>query len=123
MSKVMIIDDEPFILMMLDDKFRREGFEVVSTRVSVGAYELARDERPDLIIVDWMMPEISGLEVCRQVKSDPDLSHIPIFILTARGRSEDEEKGLKCGAEKFITKPFSPQQLLSLVKQEIGRNR
>lgn len=119
LKKVLVIDDEPFILMMLEDKFKRAGLKVVALRSTVGALDVIRTEKPDLIILDWMMPEISGLELCRKIKSDAELAAIPIFMLTAKGQAEDERRGLECGAAKFITKPFSPKALLATVLEHL----
>ncbi|MDP2168109.1 MAG: response regulator [Thermodesulfovibrionales bacterium] len=121
MSKVIIIDDEPFILMMVEDKLKRAGIKVVTLRESVNAVDVIRKESPDLIILDWMMPEVSGIEVCRRLKADPDLAAIPIFMLTAKGQEEDEKQGLICGVERYITKPFSPKVLLDHVLETLGR--
>jgi two-component system phosphate regulon response regulator PhoB len=119
MGKVLVIDDEPFILMMLEDKLKRSGFAVVTSRESVNALELVRKERPDVIVLDWMMPEISGIEICRQLKADPELSSIPVFMLTAKGQEEDEKKGMKTGANRYITKPFSPKALVEIIEKEL----
>jgi two-component system phosphate regulon response regulator PhoB len=120
MKKVVIIDDEPFILMMLEDKLTRAGLQVVTSRESVTALETIRNVMPDLIILDWMMPEMSGIELCRLIKADPEVAHIPLFMLTAKGQEEDEKLGLKCGVARYITKPFSPKALLDLVQGELG---
>ncbi|RMG73952.1 MAG: response regulator [Nitrospirae bacterium] len=120
MAKVMVIDDEPFILMMIEDKLKRAGLQVVTLRESKGAIERIRQERPDLIILDWMMPEISGIEICRTLKNDPELSDIPVFMLTAKGQEDDERLGLNTGVERYITKPFSPRSLLEIVLERIG---
>jgi DNA-binding response OmpR family regulator len=122
-KKVVVIDDEPFILMMVEDKLKRAGLSVVASRESVNAYEIVKRERPDLVILDWMMPEISGIEVCRRIKDDPDLSHITIFMLTAKGQEEDEALGIKAGVAKYITKPFSPKVLLDDVLGALGLER
>jgi len=119
-KKVVVIDDEPFILMMVEDKLKRAGLSVVASRESVSAYDIVKRERPDLVILDWMMPEISGIEVCRSIKKDPELAHIPIFMLTAKGQEEDETLGLKAGVAKYITKPFSPKVLLDDVLGILG---
>jgi two-component system phosphate regulon response regulator PhoB len=120
MKKVVIVDDEPFILMMLEDKLTRAGIQVITSRESVTALETVRSINPDLIILDWMMPEMSGIELCRLLKSDPELEHIPVFMLTAKGQEEDENLGMKCGESRYITKPFSPKALLDLVQKELG---
>lgn len=123
MSKVMIVDDEPFILMMVEDKLKRAGLEVIALRESVTALQVARAEKPDLIIMDWMMPEVSGIEVCKQIKADEQLKSIPLFMLTAKGQEEDERLGLSAGADRFITKPFSPKALLEQVLEALGREK
>lgn len=120
MKKVVIVDDEPFILMMVEDKLTRAGLKVVTTRESVTALDLVKKEMPDLVILDWMMPEISGIEVCRRIKADPEVSHIPVFMLTAKGQEEDEKLGIVSGVKKYITKPFSPKALLKDVSDELG---
>jgi two-component system phosphate regulon response regulator PhoB len=123
MSKVMVIDDEPFILMMIEDKLKRAGIEVVAIRESVGAVEVIRTEKPDLIIMDWMMPEVSGLEVCRALKADDELKDIPIFMLSAKGQEDDIKRGLESGVARYLTKPFSPKALLEVVEEELGKKR
>lgn len=123
MSKVVVIDDEPFILMMVEDKLKRAGLQVIALRESVGAMDVIRRELPDLILLDWMMPEMSGIDLCRQLKADPDLAHIPIFMLSAKGQEEDEKRGFECGVKRYITKPFSPKVLLAIVQEELGLDK
>lgn len=117
MKKVVVIDDEPFILLMIEDKLRSDGIHVVALRSSINAVEVIRKEKPGLVILDWMMPEISGIEVCRSLKQDPETSGIPIFMLTAKGQDADEQLGLRCGVARYITKPFSPKALLEMVQE------
>jgi len=121
MSKVIVIDDEAFILMMIEDKLAKAGFKVVTLRESVNAISVVKNEKPDLIILDWMMPELSGIELCKILKSDPDTAHIPIFMLTAKGQEADEQLGFKCGVARYITKPFSPKALLEMIEEAIGK--
>jgi two-component system, OmpR family, alkaline phosphatase synthesis response regulator PhoP len=120
MSKVMVIDDEPFILMMIEDKLKKANIAVITMRESRSAVEVIKREKPDLIILDWMMPEISGIDLCRILKSDPDLRDIPIFMLTAKGQDSDEQLGMRCGVTRYITKPFSPKALLEMVQEITG---
>lgn len=120
MKKVVVIDDEPFILMMIEDKLRNARIEVVTLRSSVNAVEVIRKEKPGLVILDWMMPEISGIEVCRALKQDSETADIPIFMLTAKGQDADEQLGLRSGVARYITKPFSPKALLEMVQEVIG---
>lgn len=120
MPKVMVVDDEPFILMMIEDKLKKAGFDVITSRQSKGVTDVIRTENPDLLILDWMMPEVSGIEICKDLKSDKDLSNIPIFMLTAKGQEDDEKLGLMSGVDRYITKPFSPKLLLEMVKEILG---
>jgi len=120
-SKVIVVDDEPFILMMNEDKLRKAKIDVITLRESTRAVDMIRKERPDLIILDWMMPELSGIELCKLIKADPDLRSIPIFMLTAKGQDSDEQQGIQCGVNRYITKPFSPKSLLEMVQETVGR--
>jgi DNA-binding response OmpR family regulator len=120
-SKVIVIDDEPFILMMIEEKLRKANIDVTTLRESRYALEVIKNNKPDLIILDWMMPELSGIELCRMIKADPELRDIPIFMLTAKGQDSDEEQGFQCGVNRYITKPFSPKSLLEMVQEIIGK--
>lgn len=122
MSKVVVIDDEPFILMIVEDKLKRAGLDVITLRESVKAIETIKRERPDLVILDWMMPELSGIEICKRIKADPELSQTPVFMLTAKGQEEDEQLGLKSGVDRYITKPFSPRVLLEQVLEVLKKD-
>ncbi len=117
MSKVIVVDDEPFILMMIEDKLRKARIDVITLRDSRVAVETIKRERPDLVILDWMMPEVSGIELCRTIKNDPGLKDIPVFMLTAKGQDADEQLGLRSGVSRYITKPFSPKALLEMVQE------
>lgn len=123
MSKVIVIDDEPFILMMIEDKLKKAKIDVITLRESINALEIIKKEMPDLIILDWMMPELSGIELCKALKEDADLQNIPIFMLTAKGQNSDEQLGLQCGVTRYITKPFSPKSLLEMVQETIGKDK
>ena len=117
MKKVVVIDDEPFILMMIEDKLKKAMIDVVTLRSSVGAVEVIKKEKPGLIILDWMMPELSGIELCKILKQDAEIAEIPIFMLTAKGQDADEQLGLRSGVTRYITKPFSPKALLEMVEE------
>lgn len=123
MDKVIVIDDEPFILMMIEDKLRKAGLNVITLRESKDALAVIRKEMPALVILDWMMPELSGIELCRMLKEDPELLDIPIFMLTAKGQDTDEQLGLQCGVSRYITKPFSPKSLLEMVQEILGKTK
>ena len=120
MKKVVVIDDEPFILMMIEDKLSKAMIDVVTLRSCVGAVDVIKKEKPGLIILDWMMPELSGIELCKILKHDPEIAEIPIFMLTAKGQDADEQLGLRSGVTRYITKPFSPKALLEMVEEVIN---
>lgn len=121
MSKVIVIDDEPFILMMIEDKLKKAKIDVTTLRESRNALEVIKKVKPELVILDWMMPELSGIDLCRMIKADPELKDIPIFMLTAKGQDSDELQSMQCGVSRYITKPFSPKSLLEMVQEIIGK--
>lgn len=116
MPKVLIVDDEPFIIRMLKDKFENAGISVISAMNGREAVDLARAERPELIVMDWMMPDMNGIDACEAIRSRPEQQKTPIIMLTAKGQEADEKKGKEAGATHYITKPFSPRMLLRLAQ-------
>ena len=110
-KKVLVCDDEPYIVESVSYVVRKAGFEVVVAEDGEEALEKGRQEKPDLIFLDIMMPKITGYEVCRQLKEDPSTRDTYIVMLTARGQEEDEKKALEMGADEFMTKPFSPRKM------------
>lgn len=120
MSKILVCDDEPSILNILEFSLASEGYQVVAAADGDRALALAASEDPDLIILDVMMPRRTGIEVCRLLKQGRETAHIPVILLTARGRREDREAGQQAGADSYITKPFSPQRLLEKVQAMLG---
>jgi len=119
----MVIDDEPFILMMIEDIFENTEINVVTLRESKNAIEMIKKEKPDLLILDWMMPDISGIEIYKQLKTDPEISKIPVFMLTAKGEEDEESIGILKGVERYITKPFSPRMLLEIVLERLREDK
>ncbi len=120
MSKVIVVDDAPFILMMIEDSLKKANINVITLRKSLNALEVIKKEKPNLVILDWMMPELNGIEICKMMKNDPDISDIPVFMLTGKGQDTDEQLSLQCGVAKYITKPFSLKSLLDMVQETIG---
>ena len=115
-KKVLIVDDEPNIVMSLDFLMKKNGFAVFIARDGEEALALAQREVPDVIILDIMMPDVDGYEVCRQLKATPALSHIRIIFLSAKSKELDIERGYAAGADLYLTKPFSPRVLLENVR-------
>ena len=120
--KVLIVDDDAFIRRPLEYILREEGFAPLTAVDGDDCIDKIADERPDLIILDVMMPGRDGFEVCRILKQDPDLAEIPIILLSARGRGHDKQKGLSLGAAEFMTKPYSPSDLLRRVRELLSTN-
>ncbi len=114
MSKVLIADDDPTILMLLRVNLEMEGHEVVSAANGSEAIETAREEVPDLVILDVMMPGMDGWEACKQMREFPALSNVPIIFLSARAQETDIQRGQAYGAE-YVTKPFDPPALMETV--------
>lgn len=120
-EKILVVDDEKDIVKMLDYNLKKEGFRVISAEDGKAALDLAEKERPDLIILDLMLPEIDGLEVCKILKREAGTSGIPIIMLTAKSQETDKIVGLELGADDYMTKPFSPKELIARVKAVLRR--
>jgi two-component system, OmpR family, alkaline phosphatase synthesis response regulator PhoP len=110
-KKVLVCDDEPYILESVSYVVREEGYNVITAEDGGEALRLAKAELPDLILLDIMMPTKNGFEVCRELKSDPATRGTYIVLLTAMGQERDEQEGFQCGADEYMTKPFSPRNL------------
>jgi two-component system alkaline phosphatase synthesis response regulator PhoP len=119
MVRILIVEDEPDMVAGLRDNFEYEGYEVITALDGVAGLERALNAAPDLVILDVMMPRMSGLEVCKQLKSKRP--SIPIIMLTARGQEVDKVVGLELGADDYVTKPFSIRELLARVKAVLRR--
>ncbi len=118
---VMIIEDEEAIAMMLKYNLEKEGYDViVESRGNKALAEVER-HRPSVILLDWMLPELPGIEICRLIRSKPDVKGTPIIMLTAKGEEEDKVRGLSAGADDYVTKPFSIPELMARVKTQIRR--
>jgi two-component system alkaline phosphatase synthesis response regulator PhoP len=117
--KVLIIEDEPDMLAGLRDNLEFEGYEVVTAKDGLQALDVAFSSKPDLIILDVMLPRLSGLDVCRQIRARG--AGMPIIMLTARGQEMDKVIGLEVGADDYVTKPFSIQELLARVRAHLRR--
>jgi DNA-binding response OmpR family regulator len=119
-KKILIADDEQNIVISLEFLMKREGFEVSIAVDGEEALSKIRDEKPDLVLLDVMMPRKSGFEVCQEVKSEPDLAGVRVLMLTAKGRDTEVAKGLAMGADGYMTKPFSTKELVAKVKDLLG---
>lgn len=116
----MIVDDEPNIVRSLSFVLNKEGYDVALAADGDQAMQMIRGSKPNILFLDVMMPKKNGYDVCREVKSDPDLMDIHVVILTAKGQENDRQKGLLQGADEVITKPFSPMEIVARVKELLG---
>lgn len=120
---ILIVEDEPSLVELLRYNLEKADFEVQTARDGDEAL-VAIDERlPDLVLLDWMLPMTSGIEVCRRIRRQPDTRDLPIVMLTARGEEADRVRGLDSGADDYVTKPFSPNELIARVRAVMRRSR
>jgi two-component system phosphate regulon response regulator PhoB len=121
-THILVVEDEPPLVELLRYNLEKEGYLVDVAEDGAAALERVRGSTPDLIILDWMLPELSGIEVCRQLRADPDTKEVPVIMLTARGEEADRLKGLASGADDYVVKPFSPAELLARVRAVLRRS-
>lgn len=119
-TKVLIADDEPNIVVSLSFMMKREGYDVLVAPDGAQALEMIRRERPRLVLLDAMMPGMTGFDVCEAVRADPVIRETRILMLTAKGRETDKARGLGAGADAYVTKPFSTRDLVAKVREMMG---
>lgn len=116
-KSVLVVDDQPHIVRLIQVNLEKEGFQVTTAGDGVEGLQKVREIRPDLVILDVIMPRKDGFEVLRDIKSDPELLDIPVIMLTVKTHNADIVEGLKEGAEMYLPKPFHPKELVALVKR------
>jgi DNA-binding response OmpR family regulator len=116
MKKILLVEDDSDLFALLKYNLEKEGFVMVGTQTGKGAVELCRREKPDLIILDIMLPDSDGLDICKGIRSHPDLAHLPVIFLTARASETDRIVGLELGANDYIVKPFFIRELIARIK-------
>jgi len=122
-TNILIADDEPNQLELMSFNLESSGFSTIKARNGKDALQLIEDHSPDLVILDWMMPYISGIDLCRTLRSRSETKLLPIIILSARSEDSDKSLGLDTGADDYISKPFSPKELISRVNALLRRSR
>jgi two-component system, OmpR family, phosphate regulon response regulator PhoB len=122
-GRILLVEDDRPLVELLAYHFAREGFEIASTPDGEEALILARESPPDLVILDWMLEGVSGIEVCRRLRRLTETQNVPIIMLTARGEEADRIRGLETGADDYVTKPFSPRELVARVLAVLRRVR
>jgi DNA-binding response OmpR family regulator len=123
MTAILIADDDPDIRDLVSFKLEQAGFDVTAVDNGLAALASARESLPDMIVLDVMMPGMSGIDVCRELRGDPPTATVPIILLTARAQEGDVEVGFGVGADDYVVKPFSPRELVSRVEAVIARMR
>ncbi|MEM9262079.1 MAG: response regulator, partial [Pseudomonadota bacterium] len=122
-TKVLVVEDEESIVTLLEYNFRRENFQVIVANDGEDALLKVEETQPDIVILDWMLPKMSGVEVCRQLRSNVATGNIPVILLTARSEENDRIRGLDIGADDYLTKPFSPAELIARMRAVLRRIR
>lgn len=121
--EILSIEDEPDIRELLKVTLEADGFRVISAATGEQGLQMARTEKPSLILLDLMLPKVSGLDICREIRADPEIAAIPILMLTAKATETDKVVGLEVGADDYVIKPFSPRELTARVKALLRRSR
>ena len=119
-KKILIVEDEANIVTMLESRLKSNGYDVIPAYDGEAGLDKARSEKPDLVILDIMLPKLDGYQVCHALKSDGKYEHIPIVMLTARGEVDDMKMGLEKGADAYVSKPFDAQTLIGVIKGLLG---
>ncbi len=121
--RLLLVEDDPALSELLEFRFKAEGYAVSVTADGDEALLLAAEEAPDLVVLDWMIEGTSGIEVCRRLRRDKSTAHVPIIMLTARETEDDRIRGLETGADDYLTKPFSPRELIARINAILRRIR
>lgn len=122
-AKILIVEDDPPLSELLQWHITQAGFDAICTPDGEEALLLIEEERPDLVILDWMIESLSGIEVCRRIRRMGEFASLPVIMLTARSAEDDRLRGLETGADDYVTKPFSPAELVMRVKAVLRRTR
>jgi two-component system, OmpR family, alkaline phosphatase synthesis response regulator PhoP len=120
-GKILVVDDEIYIVHILDFSLGIEGYEVMTALDGEQALAKVAQDRPDLIVLDIMMPKLDGYETCKALKQNPETHDIPVILLSAKGRNVDQKVGFEVGADDYITKPFSPRKLVERINAILGQ--
>ncbi|PLY17057.1 MAG: phosphate regulon transcriptional regulatory protein PhoB [Sedimenticola sp.] len=120
-TKILVVEDEPAVREMICFVLKQTGYETLEAEDAEGGRACLSQETPSLILMDWMLPGTSGVELTRELKQDKLTRDIPVIMLTARGEEDDKVRGLECGAEDYVTKPFSPRELIARIKVVLRR--
>jgi len=120
MKRILAVDDEPHILKLVVFSLKSGGYDVLEASDGLSAISVCQAEQPDLVLMDVMMPALDGYEACRRLKSDPATAGIPVIMLTAKTQASEQKTGRDVGAAHYITKPFTPKDLVAQVREFLG---
>ncbi len=119
MARILVVEDSPTILYMMTDMLSQLGYEILKAANGAEAVTLATTEKPDVILLDVILPKLNGYQVCRQIKSQPQTEHIPVIMITSKGKQTDRHWGLEQGADAYIVKPVDPDELKDVIDKFI----
>ena len=122
MSNIVVVDDDADILGLLEYKLTAAGHQVTAEADGEAGLAAIMDVRPDVVVLDWMMPRMSGIEVCLELRKDPSMADIPVLFLTAKAQESDVQRGFAAGGNDYVIKPFSPRELSSRIDALLARN-
>src|SRR6266436_3423197 len=122
MKKILLIEDDTDLFHLVQYNLEKEGFAFAGSKTGKGALDLCRRERPDLVILDIMLPDSDGLDICKGIRAHPELAHLPVIFLTARATETDRIVGLELGANDYVVKPFSVRELIARIKVHFREN-
>jgi DNA-binding response OmpR family regulator len=122
MAKIVIAEDEPDIRELIAFTLRFAGHEVIAGSNGEEGYDLTKKEHPDLSMFDVRMPKMTGYDACKKIKADPEIAHIPVIFLSAKGQENEIEQGMEAGAEEYLLKPFAPDQLAERIKAILAKH-
>ena len=122
-KRILVVDDEIYIVHILEFTLTMEGYEVLTAADGEEALRRLEQDHPDLVVLDIMMPKVDGYEVLRRIRADEEFRHLPVILLSAKGRPIDRDTGLEIGADDYIVKPFSPRRLLEKIQDLLERAR
>ncbi len=122
-TKILVVEDDESLRTLMEYNFGKEGFDIVTARDGEEALLKVEESKPDLVILDWMLPNVSGIEVCRRLRSKPETQGLPVIMLTARAEESDRVRGLDTGADDYVVKPFSMEELVARIRAVLRRLR
>lgn len=120
-TRILVVDDEPDVVALIDRTLRAEGFDVLTAYDGIAALDVASSQKPDMVLLDIMMPMMSGYEVCEQLKANPQTQQIPVVCISSAHTPDARAQSLRCGAVTLVTKPFMPSELIAQIRRHLPK--